>query len=155
MTPLTRLRKLIKEARRLKEEKAVKKSLRMVSFEGYKCYHAEDDCPCTCDLHDWSHEVTLYRRPENCVCDQYHKPPEKPCGCFSKGDFKFFKDLYGPLTNVIPFDDPYDPDAFRLVPDRYTLGPFGDKGNPFKIFKRGKQVIKSSQGHEEILGSLP
>ena len=159
MTLKTRIDNLYKRERILRQKKvkkkAIEKSLRVTFFEGYQCYHPEDDCPCNCDRHGSSNQSTFYMGRKKCVCNQYHKPPKKPCGCFSDADLKFFTDLYG-HTIITKFEDRYDPDGSRLVPGHCTLGPgLFDMENKFKIFKRGKQVIKSSQGLEEILGSLP
>ncbi len=140
-----RSEKPVDEVEEKLEEEETEKKPETFSVDG--CHHAEIDCACPCDQHYLYGETV----PEDCICWQYHNPPEKSCGCLDDRDLEIISDIYGIQPIKFGFGISKGPEFSRLVPGRYKKLKTLFSKNPYELFKRGNQIIKSSDGDEETI----
>ena len=114
---MTNINDLLRRAKKQLAKRKSKKVPRTEVFRVERCDHADVECPCPCRKHNLNSKTV----PKNCVCDQFHNPPEKPCGCervvvqSSNPGFK------GPRPLMLTFGYHNRPEASRNVRDMYRL----------------------------------
>ena len=117
-----------------------------------KCYHADIECACTCGKHGVESLLDFRKRPATCLCRQFHKPPQIPCGCVSMAEMYSIEGFNG-FKIAMAIVDKKDK-VLRKVPGMYRYSLRDSKG-PFEVYRKGEKIIKLNGGKEEVLVEFP